>query len=195
MTGAGLAVIETEKGVEVPPPGGGLSTVTWPVPTALRSEARIAAVSCVPVTKVVTRACPFHCTTDADVNPLPLTAMLAPAPPPLSDEGWTEEIEGNGLPATVNAAVVVTPPPGGGFDTETWAVPPYWTSVARMAACNCVLLIYVVDRKELFHSTTDVEAKPFPLTVNVKAPLPAVAVFGEIDDRLGVGVGTTAVKV
>jgi hypothetical protein len=33
------------------------------------------------------------------------------------------------------------------------------------------------------------------LTVNVKAPFPAVAVFGEIDDRLGVGAGTTAVKV
>src|SRR2546421_285290 len=50
---------------EVPPPGAGVTTVTDAVAAAARSEAGIAAVSCVALTKVVVRAAPFQRTLEA----------------------------------------------------------------------------------------------------------------------------------
>src|SRR5712691_2003383 len=57
---------------EVPPPGAGEKTVTCAVPLTARSVAGIAACSCVLLTNVVGRSAPFHRTTDAATNPLPV---------------------------------------------------------------------------------------------------------------------------
>src|SRR5580658_6329928 len=74
--GVGLAVIANETEEDVPPPGAGVTTVTAVVPVLVRSDARIAAVNCVELTKVVTRFVPFHCTCEVAMNPLPFTVKV-----------------------------------------------------------------------------------------------------------------------
>lgn len=67
--------------LDVPPPGVPLNTVTLADPALVRSLARIDAVSCELLTKVVVRFWPFHRTTDAGTNPLPFTVNVnAPLP-------------------------------------------------------------------------------------------------------------------
>src|SRR5256884_426294 len=56
--GEGLLTL-TACAAEVPPPGAGVTTVTGAVAAVARSEAGMAAVSCVALTKVVVRAAPF----------------------------------------------------------------------------------------------------------------------------------------
>ena len=74
--GVGFAVIANETEEDVPPPGAGVTTVTAAVPVLLRSDARIAAVNCVALTKVVTRLAPFHCTCEVAMKPLPFTVKV-----------------------------------------------------------------------------------------------------------------------
>src|SRR3989441_11273167 len=85
----------------VPPPGAGLDTVTCIVPVAARSALASAAVSCVAEAKVVGRSVPFHCTTEAGTNPLPLTVSVNPGEPAAADAGVSPVVVGAGL----------TPPP------------------------------------------------------------------------------------
>src|SRR5204862_5479756 len=59
--------------VLVPPPGAGVRTVTVAVPAVRRSLARIAALSSVGLTKVVSRGDPFQRTTDAGTKLFPVT--------------------------------------------------------------------------------------------------------------------------
>jgi hypothetical protein len=60
-TGCGLLIVKVWP-VEVPPTGGGLNAVTVVVPPLTMSVAGIAAVSCVPLTKVVGRLAPLQFT-------------------------------------------------------------------------------------------------------------------------------------
>src|SRR5690242_16648703 len=55
-------VIVKFAALEVPPPGGGLMTVTCALPALAISPAKIAAVSCPEFTKVVARLEPFQST-------------------------------------------------------------------------------------------------------------------------------------
>jgi len=66
IAGTGLLAAVTVKvtALDVPPPGDGLVTVTVGVPTLAMSEASMAAVSLVALTKVVARAVPLKFTTD-----------------------------------------------------------------------------------------------------------------------------------
>ncbi len=73
VVGTAGSLTVTVRTAEVPPPGAGLNTVTEPVPAEAISAAVIVAVSCVPDTNVVNRLDPFHCTTELELNPLPLT--------------------------------------------------------------------------------------------------------------------------
>jgi hypothetical protein len=59
---AGVAGMKTVNGLpaEVPPPGEGLDTVTWSVPTETISAEEIDALTPFVPTKVVVRALPFH---------------------------------------------------------------------------------------------------------------------------------------
>jgi hypothetical protein len=59
---AGVTGIKTVNVLpaEVPPPGEGLDTVTWSVPTETISAAEIDAVTPFVPTNVVVRALPFH---------------------------------------------------------------------------------------------------------------------------------------
>src|SRR2546427_7669101 len=78
--GAGLLIVKA-RAAEVPPPGAGVSTVTWAVPAVAISPAAMAAWSWVLLTKVVVRAVPFHCTRDDATKLLPLTVSVKPTPP------------------------------------------------------------------------------------------------------------------
>jgi hypothetical protein len=81
----------------------------------------------------------------------------------------------------------VVPPPGGGVETVTAAVPIDATSPARMAARSCVLPTNVVARFAPFHFTIDAAVNPVPVTVNVNGPELEKAVAGESEPTTGVG--------
>lgn len=65
--------------------------------------------------------------------------------------------------------------------TATLAVPALAMSIAAIAAVNCVALINVVGLATPLNVTTEPKAKPEPLTVNVNAGPPAVALDGVSD--------------
>ena len=167
------------RGLEVPPPGAGLNTVTGAVPCAAMSVAGMAAVSCVAFTKVVVRDAPFHLTTEPKTKLLPLTVRVKAPPPAVALLGTRVVNAGTGLAALiVKVRALEVPPPGAGLNTVTEAVPAAAMSVAGMAAVTCVAFTKVVVRAEPFHLTTEPETKLLPLTVRVKAPPPAVALLG-----------------
>src|SRR5205085_10336419 len=70
------------------------------------------------------------------------------------------------------------PPPGAGLNTETCAVPALAMSLAGICALTCVALTKVVARLSPFQRTTEPLTKFVPVTVKVKAALPAMADFG-----------------
>ena len=65
------------------------------------------------------------------------------------------------------------------------------TSVPVIAAVNCVALTKVVVLLTPFHLTISTFSKLDPVTVNVKAPDPAVLVEGEMDVFVGFGFTVT----
>ena len=93
----------------------------------------------------------------------------------------------------VNDRLPEVPPPGAGFVTVTVAVPAVAISAAVIAAVNCVAFTNVVVLAAPLNFTTDVDTKPVPFTVRVKAAPPAVALVGERE--VTVGAGLLMVKV
>jgi len=82
---------------DVPPPGAGFVTVTLKVPAVPISEARIAAVTCVPLTTVVVREFPLKFTTAPLTKPVPFTVSVNAAPPAAAVLGESVVIVGAGL--------------------------------------------------------------------------------------------------
>jgi len=58
-------------------------------------------------------------------------------------------------------------------------------SAAGIAASSVVWLTYVVESALPFHWTVEFLRKPVPLTVTVSAAPPALALVGEVDERVG----------
>ena len=195
MVGIGLAALMVNAALlEVPPPGAGLNTVTWPVPAEAISDAVIAACNCVALTNVVVRLAPFQLTTDPLRKPVPFTVSVKAAVPAVALDGDSELTVGIGLAALmVNAAFPEVPPPGAGLNTVTWPVPAVPISAAVIAACSCVPLTNVVVRLLPFHLTIEPLRNPVPFIVRVKAAVPAVALDG--DSELIVGTALVAVTV
>ena len=77
-----------------------MNTATCAMPATARSAAEIAARSCAPLTNVVARPAPFQRTTEAALNPLPLTVSVNAAPPAAALAGDSEPRAG-GPPMTV----------------------------------------------------------------------------------------------
>ena len=71
--------------------------------------------------------------------------------------------------------------------TVTPGVPEAARSAAVMVAASCELLLNEVALSLVFQSTTELEAKFDPFTVNRIAGLPAGAFVGEIEVICGVG--------
>src|SRR5262245_19197076 len=74
-------IVKVAAGVDTPPPGAGLNTVTEAVPALAMSAAEICAVNCPPSTNVVVRFAPFHRTIEFPTKLLPFTVSVNPAPP------------------------------------------------------------------------------------------------------------------
>jgi hypothetical protein len=68
-------------GLEAPPPGAGLVTVTASVPVEAMLEAGIAAVSCVELTSVVVGAAPPKLTVEDATKFVPVIVSVKAAPP------------------------------------------------------------------------------------------------------------------
>jgi hypothetical protein len=175
--------------LDVPPPGAGVNTVIDALPALAISAAVIAAVNWVDEPKVVVRLLPFMRTTDEPfTKPVPFTVSEKDAPPAVTDVGEMLVVVGAGfVDVMVKVCALDVPPPGVGVNTVTEPLPALAISAAVMVAVNCVDEPKVVVRLEPFQRTTDVDTKPVPFTVKVKAALPAAAEVGEMLVVVGTG--------
>jgi hypothetical protein len=82
-------------------PSPGLVTVTFKRPAAAMSEARMAALSCVALTKVVVRAFPLKLTVEPLTKFVPFTVNVNPGPPAIALVGEMLVIVGAGGAWTV----------------------------------------------------------------------------------------------
>src|ERR1039458_2480091 len=80
-TDALATAIEKNWGLETPPPGLGLTTVTEAVDAVAMSDAGTVAVSWVTLINVVANGEPFQFTVEAATNPAPFTVRVNPTPP------------------------------------------------------------------------------------------------------------------
>src|SRR5437762_293802 len=174
---------------EVPPPGAGVATVICAVPAAATSAAEMAAVSCVPLRNVVVRAAPFQRTAEPLTKPLPFTRSVSGPVPAVAPVGVSPVSPGAGL-LTVKVCAAEVPPPGVGVTTVTCGVPAAATSAAAMAAVSCVALTKVVVRAVPFQRTVEPLTKLVPVTVSVRAALPADVLVGDSVESVGEGLLT-----
>ena len=138
----GLAVMAKGNWPVVPPPGVGLNTVTFAVPTDTMLAAAMEAVSFVLLTKVVVWSEPFQRTFEVLIKFVPFTVSIKAALPAVADVGLILESDGIGLLGglIVKVNVLDVPPPGVGLKIITFAVPTEAMSEARMDAVSCVSL-------------------------------------------------------
>ena len=176
------------------PPPAGFVTVTFTVPAVAISAAGIVATIWVLVTDegVIAGLAPKFTVAPA-TKPVPVRVNVNAAPPTVAEAGANEVSVGAEAALIVNDRLPDVPPPGAGFVTVTVAVPAVAISAAVIAAVNCVALTNVVVLAAPLNFTTDVDTKPVPLTVRVKAAPPAVALVGERE--VAVGAGLLMVKV
>ena len=120
-------------------------------------------------------------------KPVPVRVNVKAAPPTVAEVGAKEVSVGPEAALIVNDRLPDVPPPGAGFVTVTVAVPAVAISAAVIAAVNCVALTNVVVLAAPLNFTTDVDSKPVPFTVRVKAASPAVALVGEREVAVGAG--------
>lgn len=108
--GAGL-LIAKEIPPEVPPPGAAFTTVTFAVPAVVRSPTGTAAVICVALTNVVTKATPFQSTTEVGTKLVPVRVNVNAASPAVADVCESEIRVGSGL-LIVNVSAFEVAPEG-----------------------------------------------------------------------------------
>jgi hypothetical protein len=185
--GTGLPIVNV-SGLEVPPPGAGVITVTMAVPAVAMSAAVTAACKLVLETKVVVRALPFHWIVEEETKLDPVTVSVNAAPPTPAELGFSDVAVGDGL-LIVNVSGLEVPPPGAGVITVTVAVPAVAMSAAVTAACKLVLETKVVVRALPFHWTVEEDTKLLPVTVSVNAAPPAVAEPGFSEPFASDGMG------
>lgn len=185
-----VALMVNAAAADGPALGAGFTTVTWAVPAAAMSAARIAAVNCVALTYAAVRAAPFQFTAAPLTKFDPLTVSVKAAPPATALDGDSPLIVGLGL-LTVNVCAPDVPPPVGGLYTVTCAVPAAAKSVTRTKNDNSVLLVNNVVRSLPFQRTTEALVKPLPVTVTCSGVLvPASALLGESEVMIGGGLGS-----
>ena len=109
------------------------------------SVSRMEALSVVPLTKVVVRLCPFHCTFEVATKLVPVTFKVKALPPANLVEGARVVAVGTGL-LIVKVSDPEVPPPGVGLVTVTVAVPAVAMLEAGTIAVTLVLSTNVVVR-------------------------------------------------
>ena len=170
------------------PPPAGFVTVMFIVPAVAISAAGIVATIWVPVTDegVIVGLDP-KLTVAPVTKPVPARVRVKAAPLTVAVAGAIELSVGPETALIVNERVPDVPPPGAGFVTVTVAVPAVAISAAVIAAVNCVALTKVVVLAAPLNFTTEVDTKPVPFKVRVKAAPPAVALVGEREVAVGAG--------
>ena len=121
---------------------------------------------------------------------VPLTVRVKVTFPAVIEDGLRLERVGTGL-LMVNVWAGLSPPPDAAVKTVTFAVPAVAIFAASILAVSFVLLTYVVVRAAPFQRMTVPEMKLLPLAVRVKPPLPAMAVVGLMESRVGGLTGLT----
>jgi hypothetical protein len=121
---------------DAPPPGAGFTTETERVPAEAMSPTGMAAVSCVPLTKVVLRLEPFTCTADPFTKFEPFTVSVRAPLPATVVVGDKLEIDGTGLAGllTVKVRDALVPPPG--VDTVMERDPAVASALSGIVAVN-----------------------------------------------------------
>ena len=170
------------------PPPAGFVTETLTVPAVAMSVAGIVATIWVLVTDegMIAGLVPKLIVAPV-MKPVPVRLNVKAAPPTAAETGAIELSVGAEAALIVNDRLPDVPPPGAGFVTVTVAVPAVAISVAVIAAVNCVALTNVVVLAAPLNFTTEVDSKPVPFTVRVKAAPPAVALVGEREVAVGAG--------
>src|SRR6266850_8179408 len=194
MVGTGLMIVRV-CGLDVPPPGAELTTVTCGVPATATSAGGIVAVSCVAETYVVGRAAPFQRTTEPATKFVPVTVRVNPEAPAWTRFGLSPVVAGTGF-VIVKVCGLDVPPPGAGLNTVTGRAPAVARSAVEIAAVSCVADPNVVGRSVPFHRTTEPDTKLVPVTVSVSPEPPTAAVAGLSAVVVGTGLlGALIVKV
>ena len=183
--GTGFVIANTRAEV-TPPPGVRLKTVIAAVPALAILAASILAVSFVALTQVVARSAPFQRITERLTNLVPLTVKMMAVFPAVVEVGLRLVRVGRGL-LIVKVSADVSPPPGVGFTTVTFALPAVAIFAASMLAVSWVTLFRVVVRAIPFQWIATFGTKLAPLTVRVNTEPPAVAEEGIRVVKLGGG--------
>ena len=133
-TGFGAALILKFTEFDVPPPGVGLVTVIAGVPILMTSVDKMAAVSCVALTKEVVRGLPPKFTTEVLTKFVPVTVNVSAPELTTTPVGDSELIVGTGFcgAVTLKFTEFDVPPPGVGFVTVTAGVPTVATSIGKI---------------------------------------------------------------
>jgi hypothetical protein len=134
---AGVKTVK-ERAFDVPPPGAGVTTVTWSVPMAKISVAGIIAWMPVVATKVVVRELAFHWTTEQGnrVPAVPFTVSVKAGPPTAALDGESGAVMTGAGRLVVGVVIenVIEFDVVAEFDTVTAAVPEKAVSAAVIAA-------------------------------------------------------------
>ena len=185
-------LIANDRAPDVPPPAG-FVTVTFAVPAVAMSAAGIVATIWVLVTEEGVIGLDPKLTVAPATKPVPVRVNVKAAAPAVAEVGASEVSVGAAAALIAKDTDADVPPPGAGLVTVTFAVPAVAISAAVTAAVNCVALTNVVVLAAPLNFTTEVDTKPVPFTVRVKAAPPAVALAGERE--VSVGAGLLMVKV
>ena len=171
--------------MEVPPPAG-FVTVTFTVPAAMSAAGMVATTWVLVTDEGVIAGLDPKFTVAPATNPVPVRVNVKAAPPAVAEVGAREVRVGAEAALIVNDTALDVPPEPG-LVTVTVAVPAVAISAAAIAAVNCVALTKVVVLAAPLNFTTEVETKPVPFRVRVKAAPPAVAPVGEREVAVGAG--------
>jgi hypothetical protein len=182
-TGFG-ALMVTENGLETPPPGAGVETVTATVAAAATSEAAMLAVRSVLLVKVVVRGAPFHRMTEAGMNPDPFTVSVNAVLPAVTNAGERLLMLGRKLLIAKTTGLEVP----FGSATVMLMVAAVNRSLVGTRTESCVELTKVVGRSAPFHRTTELELKLSPFTTSVNDDVPIKTLAGDKELTTGTAV-------
>lgn len=187
-----------------------MNTLMLANPAVAMSDAGMFAVKLVVLTKVVASGPKFQsivepgvCTTLFTIMGAtkfePVTVSVKPPLPGFALVGERLEIAGEPFCTALIVNVAASEgPPGSGFVTVTAAIPAVATSVARIVAASCPVVVFtVLVRIEPFQKTSDggLLTNPVPEINKVNVSLPAVTLAGKRPVMMGVGGGEVLVEV
>jgi len=187
--GAGLLTVKVCADV-VPPPGGGLVTVTLTGPAVTTSAAGTVTCSDVAVCMVGVNTLAPKFTVELATKLVPVSVKVTPVPAVVF-VGLIEVNVGTGL-LTVKACADVVPPPGGGLVTVTLIGPAVATSVAGTVTCSDVAVCMVGVNTFAPKFTVEPAIKFVPVNVRV-TPVPAVVLVGLMEVSVGARLSTVKV--